>query len=494
MRHGRLSPIVGSALIAMLAVPFTGLAQVQPQKHQQKHKHYTLIDLGTLGGPNSFLNGDSRVLNSGGAAAGIADTSVYDPNCGCYVDHAFRWRNGVMTDLGTLPGGANSIANSINSGGAVAGWSENGFVDPLSGIPAFVATVWNHGQVRDLGTLGGSFSGAIGVNDRGEAAGFAANTILDPDGFSTLLLFGVSVPTTQWHAALWQTNGTIEDLGTLGGPASFAIFANERGQVAGLSYTDSVPNPETGMPTVAPFIWENGQMTNLGSLGGPCAETAGLNNRGQVAGTSCTGVWAHAYLWHDGTMQDLGTLGGTYSRADGLNDSGEVVGQSSPAGDQSFDGYLWRDGVMTDLGSIGSDGCSNALSINAKSQIVGESASCDGDSHHPYIWENGGPMVDLNTLVSPASDILVHEPLFISDQGEIAASGDLPNGDQHAVLLIPKDGDDEAESELATPDGALTERRTAANANHATLTPEKLAKLRTRFLARHRGLGSRASR
>jgi probable HAF family extracellular repeat protein len=490
MRNGALSRVKRVALIAMLAVPFTGLAQTQSQEHRKKHKHYTLVDLGTLGGPNSFLNGGSVLINPSGAVVATADTSVYDPGCDCYIDHAVEWHKGVLTDLGTLPGGANSLGNSINSRGAVSGWSENGLIDPVSGLPAIVATIWSHGQVRDLGTLGGSFSGAIGVNDRGQAAGFAGNTILDLDGFSTLLFLGASIPTTQWHAALWQRDGTIEDLGTLGGPASFAIFVNEHGQVAGLSYTDSVPNPETGMPTVAPFIWENGQMTNLGSFGGPCAETAGLNSRGQVAGTSCTETWAHAYRWYRGTMQDLGTLGGTFSRADGLNDNGEVIGQSSLAGDQTFDGYLWRNAVMTDLGSMAGDCGSNAISINAKSQIVGESFSCDGDANHPYIWENGDPMVDLNTLVVPGSEILVHEPLFISDQGEIVGSGDLPNGDQHAVLLIPKksdgdaDGDDDAFA--VSQNDVAPAPRSATAVTRPAPTSGRVAELRARLANRFR--------
>ncbi len=492
MRHGRPSWITGTVLLASLTVPFTGLAQTQSQEHRKKHKHYTLVDLGTLGGPNSFLNGGSVLINPSGAVVATADTSVYDPGCDCYIDHAVEWHKGVLTDLGTLPGGTNSLGNSINSRGTVSGWSENGLIDPVSGFPAVVATTWNHGQIKDLGTLGGSFSGAIGVNDRGQAAGFAGNTTPDPDGFSTLLFGLGAIPTTQWHAALWQRDGTIEDLGTLGGPASFAIYVNEHGQVAGLSYTDSVPNPETGMPTVAPFIWENGQMTNLGSFGGPCAETVGLNNRGQVAGTSCTGAWAHAYRWYRGTMQDLGTLGGTFSRADGLNDKGEVVGVSSTAGDQTFDGYLWRNGVMTDLGSIGGCG-SNAISINSKSQVVGESFQCEGDTtHHPYIWENGGPMVDLNTLVVPSSELLVHEPLFISGQGEIVCSGDLPNGAQHAVLLIPKDDDvdDEADgAPTATQSEAAPVAPKTASAAHATLTPGAMAELRARLAPRHRGFG-----
>ncbi len=491
MKYRRVSWTAATILLTLLVTPMRVTAQEHAQGQPEKHTHYTLVDLGTLGGPNSYLNGDSVLINPSGAVAAYGDTSVYDPDCDCYLTHAFTWRKGVKTDLGTLPGGANSLANAINSEGSVAGWSEDGLIDPVSGFPEFVATIWSHGDVTDLGTLGGSFSGALDVNDRRQAAGFAGNTILDPDGFSTLLLFGVSIPTTQWHAALWQRDGTIEDLGTLGGPASFANFGNEHGQVAGLSYTDSVPNPETGMPTVAPFIWENGQMINLGSFGGPCAETAALNNRGQVAGTSCTEAWAHAYLWHRGTMRDLGTLGGAFSRADALNEKGEVVGQSSTAGDQSFDGYLWRNGVMTDLGSIGGCG-SNAVSINSKSQVVGESFPCEGDTtHHPYLWENGGPMIDLNTFVPPGSDLQLHEPFYISDEGEITGTADLPNGDSHVFVLIPRDGDGDNEEVNVAPASEIAHAPSAASAAGPTLSPEIKSALRNRLANRQPRFGLR---
>ena len=78
----------------------------------------------------------------------------------------------------------------------------------------------------------------------------------------------------------------MRDLGTLGGPDSVAWFVNERGQVAGQSYINSIPNPTTGFPTVDPFfIADDGKMVDVGSLGGTSSILVGLNNRGQMTGT-----------------------------------------------------------------------------------------------------------------------------------------------------------------------------------------------------------------
>ena len=259
-------------------------ALLAAQEHAAKHSRYILKDLGTFGGPNNGVSFASVIVNPDGAAVGEADTSIFDPDCGCYVFHAFKWRNGVLTDLGTLPGGANSAADAINAAGIVAGASQNGLIDPVFG-PEFAATMWKkNGQIVDLGTLGGLFSLATAINNRSDVAGGAENTIPDPDNLGGALT-GFPSP-TQWHAALWQ-NGTIRDLGTLGdGPDSFADLVNEHRQVIGTSYTNSIPNPTTGMPTVDPFFWERGHMVDIGTLGGTYGTPLGLNNRGQVAGTS----------------------------------------------------------------------------------------------------------------------------------------------------------------------------------------------------------------
>jgi probable HAF family extracellular repeat protein len=99
---------------------------------------------------------------------------------------------------------------------------------------------------------------------------------------------------------------------------------------------------------------------------------------------------------------------------------------------------------MTDLGNLGLS--SFAYAINSEGQVVGHSKIDDG-TFHAFLWERGGPMVDLNTLVFPTSDIEVVDPFTINDRGEIAAAGFLPDGEERAVILIPNgDCDDVCEA------------------------------------------------
>jgi len=358
-------------------------------------------------------------------------------------------------------------------------------IDPVTGLPAGVATVWEHGRVIDLGTFGGSFSLAGAINDRNQIVGLAENNIPDPFNFGGLA--GFPSP-TQWRAALWQ-RGRIQDLGTLGeGTESGAVSVNERGQIVGASFTNSVVNPSTGFPTLAPFLWENGRMRNLGTLGGLFGIASLLNNTGQVAGTSnlVGDQTAHPFFWERGRLRDLGTLGGSFATANWMNEKGDVVGGSYTANDEAFDGFFWRDGVMTDVGNVAGDGCSNANGINSNGQVVGESFSCSEDAHHAFIWENGGPAVDLNVFVPPGSGLQLIEAQFIGEGGEIAGAALLDNGDIHAFLLIPDTKDEDANSENAIARNEAVGPQGPAQVTHGKLTPERLAALHARFT--HRSL------
>ncbi len=454
--------IIALTLFAALALPLPLAAQ----QHSAKHHQYKVVDLGTFGGPGSSVSGEVHILTARGAVAGGADTTAANPNPGCFnpfsggsdcsAQHAFQWRSGTLTDLGVLPGGSNSFPYGINAKGWVVGGSENGTFDAVLGIPEFDATLWRNGQITNLGTLGGNESLAGDVNSRGQIVGFSANAVPDP-----VSMFGFA---TETRPFLWE-NGVMRDLDTLGSTDGAAFMMNERGQIMGQFYVK-------GTTTIDPMFWdENGVAADIGTLGGTNSTTWWLNNRGQVVGTSNLAGDAthHGFLWSGGTLSDLGTLGGNNSEAFAISDSGEVTGRADVPGSVSHHGFLSREGVMTDLGAPGSDPCSSGNAINSKGQIVGDAGVCfvGGDA---WLWENGGPIVDLNTLALPGSGMHFADAKSINDRGEIVCTGVLSNGDQHAVLLIPVG--DEAQ---ATPGTAAIP---ALSAHYVPRTYERRATLR----------------
>jgi probable HAF family extracellular repeat protein len=108
---------------------------------------------------------------------------------------------------------------------------------------------------------------------------------------------------------------------------------------------------------------------------------------------------------------------------------------------------------MTDLGVVDGDNSSNAFGINSTGTVVGQSWSFDLDTQnisvfHAFVWEPGGPVIDLNTLVSPPSDLNLFEADFINDRGEIVALGLTPSGDVHTAILIPNEEDKQDEANL----------------------------------------------
>jgi probable HAF family extracellular repeat protein len=445
MKSQFLMEFAAMTCFASMAIPAEPAAQ---------HTHYKLVDMGTLGGPASYvtepgLGFGELVLNSRGEVAGKSDTSTSNQRSGncppiCFDTKVFRWERGTLTPLDGLSTVINnSDVASINSRGWIAGNSATGDIDPITGGQIVHTVLWKENRPIDLGTLGGLESTAVYVNDVGEVVGFSTvNTIPDPFSF-----LGGSI-----HTFIWK-DGEIRDLGTLGsgtdalpGPSC----TNRRSQqVTGGSFIDSTPNPGTGVPTVHPFLWENGKMTDLGTLGGTLAAfqldaAQCVNNRGQVAGVSTLpgDQIVHPFLWDHGVLTDLGTLGGDFAITTWLNDAGDVVGGTTTAGEAAFHATLWRDGAVTDLGALDGDCSSLAHSVNSTGQIVGESDSCDGITIRAVLWDKG-EIVDLNTLIPPNSSLQLGIPENINDRGEIVGFGGRPAGCEdviacgHVFLLIP---------------------------------------------------------
>ncbi len=310
-----------SLLVALVAP-----AELAAQEQNPVPVHYTVTDLGTLGGTFGVAYGINNVGRVGGGAT-LANGN----------QHSFLWtQSGGMQDLGTL-GGPNSAAGGPNSRTQLAVLSDTTTTDPFgenfcgfgTGLICLGA-VWQDGVMTSLPTLGGNNGAAIGINNRGQSMGYAENRTQDATCPAPQVL--------DYEAVIWEPQpNQVQELPPLpGDTVGFALGINDAGQVVGSSgscaNTPLVPQP-VGPHAV---LWDHGSPINLGSLGGQLVSTgAAINNRGEVVGASdLPGDKAlHSFLWTRETgMQDLGTLPGDVNSlpgaTGGINNRRQVVGWS----------------------------------------------------------------------------------------------------------------------------------------------------------------------
>jgi probable HAF family extracellular repeat protein len=325
---------------------------------------YAITDLGTLGGQRSW----AYSINAAGEVVGGSVTPDGQ-------EQAFRWRNGQMLGLGTA-GHDGSFAIDINDAGTVTGW--------VSTTTPYLtrAFVYEEGRMVVLGTLGGRDSVAWAINNQGHVVGFSDT--LQSEG--------------RLHVGAFLYDGSgMRDLGGLGGPGSWsaAFGINDLGQIVGRSMTQRREE--------RPFLYSDGQMRDLGSLGGSTSTAYGINNAGQIVGSSMvpTTYRSHAFLYAEGRMIDLGTLGPTESRAEAINARGQVVG--------------WYVVSPEDITII--------------TQSIAE-------VRHPFLWQNGR-MTDLHTLLPPGSGWRLVEATDINDSGQIVGYGINPGKETRGFLLTP---------------------------------------------------------
>lgn len=278
--------------------------------------------------------------------------------------------------------------NAINNVGQITG-----LMRVPGGAHAFLYT---DGEVRDLGTLGGSYSSGSGISDLGMVAGSSAPASNMP---------GI---------AFVYANGTMRSLGTLpGGSTSGAARINDGGQVAGAA--------DTRLGETHAILADSRGLRDLGTLGGAVSYGADINAAGHMVGASTIGddeLETHAFLYRDGVMTDLGDLGGIRSFAHGINDRDQIMGAVVDAA-EVYRPFIYADGELTMLGDLG--GRTNAYDINKLGQVVGNSTLAgDIEATRGFLYTDG-KMLNINTLVDSALGWTIHTAIGINDSQQILA-------------------------------------------------------------------------
>lgn len=353
------------------------------------------------------------------------------------------------------PGGAASQGRSLTNHGWVAGFAR----DPDGATQQ--AVVWRNGVLTELGTLGGPNSSVVwpGQNQEGIVVGISETSDLDPEGpnFSCFFFFP-GFPEHSGHICrgfAWDGNG-MRDLPTLGGSNSFATGVNAAGQIVG--WAENTVRDPTCLPgsQVLQFravVWgpEEGRIQELPPLPGDSVSAAtAINSRGQVVGISghCDQAVGrhsarHAVLWDRGQVVDLGSLGASvWNTPMDINDRGDVVGFAGPP---PHEGGGLRAFISTPGEGIreikpleGCAGTHQANSINERRQVVGVATGCADDRTRAFLWE-AGETRDLNSMVPSGTGLWLLSAQDINERGQITGSAlDAESGEVVPFLATPR--------------------------------------------------------
>jgi uncharacterized repeat protein (TIGR01451 family) len=257
----------------------------------------------------------------------------------------------------------------------------------------------------------------IAVNDIGYRLRVTVTATNSPDSSSAS-----SYPSAEVKpfSPVW----TITELGLPAGATGAAALAlNDVGQVVGDA---TLPG---GLATS--FLWQNGWMRALGTLGGATSKPVDVNNAGQVVGDSGSSSYPYrrAFIWDAVLgMRDLGSIpGATHHYAKSVNEAGIVVGTGQISTDR-VDGWTWEDGVMTQLPGPQQGSWFTARAINEPGHVTGTVSAGGAATAQVRVADP----VDFYALDAP-SGTSSHTPQAISDSGHLAGNGVMQNGQWHAV-------------------------------------------------------------
>lgn len=306
-----------------------------------------------------------------------------------------------MTLIASAP-----IAIGTATDGFTQVWSIND-ADDVAGGTAAGAAVWSNGQTTPLPNWTGDDLGfATAVGPQGQVVGYT------------------NTGTTAYDSVIWQ-NGVATLIPSLGGGgrpfdiSSQGVIVGSVKDSDGLAVASEIQN---GVVTLLPNL--PGGYQNVNNLA--VSRAFSINDQGQIVGIAMTaGGVEHAVLWQNGSVTDLGSIaGGAESFAYSINDSGEIAGFAVDPNtiDQAV---VWKNGVMTVLPDNQSNGNSIAYSVNNAGIIVGRSdiqTSFGFWQEDAVVWENG-KLIDLNSFLPAGSGWVLNVAQSINNNNEITGMG-----------------------------------------------------------------------
>lgn len=324
----------------------------------------------------------------------------------------------TIAALGTIKDFPSTAALALNAKGVIVGQAVQ---DPAFGFGGR-AVIYRSGKLRAL---------IKGEKD-------SSSTAQDINADGQIIVNTNSLTST--HVLLWEGDEGIEI--SQEGAAVYGYAINDAGTVVG-----SISNPGDD-PSIVPYTWSDGEFTILDllpdSFGGAAVN---VNADGLVVGyteqaNESGGHVIQALAWVDGELTELGALGGDSSIALGVNAAGQIVGRSTVEGVEYLESAgthatLWENGEPSDLGTLGDGEYSSASAINANGDIVGRAAVTSGDTAttHAVLW-HGGEIYDLNNLIEGDTDVELDNAWDINDNGFIIATANV-DGAPQSFLLEP---------------------------------------------------------
>jgi probable HAF family extracellular repeat protein len=264
--------------------------------------------------------------------------------------------------------------------------------------------LWFNGKLANLGDFGqGGANSANAINDLAQVVGTSAG-----------------------HVFLWSRGMGMKNLEITG----YANHINNLGDVVG----------QVSPPSHA-FLWKDGAMEDLGTLGGGGSSATGINDAELVVGQASGPNFLHAFAWtREAGMRDLGTLDGDFASSSGagaVNNLGQIVGASYSHALGTSRAVYYHDDEVTDLGSLAL--YSDAFAVNDLGEVVGQSGTVSGAVHAFRTNLYTPQPVDLNSEIPPDSGWFLVYATEVNNAGQIVGSGDF-NGQLHGYLLTPEEG------------------------------------------------------